>query len=219
MSFWLIQNADIFILSRFVDHEELGVYHLASRLGFVVSFLPQGFRMGMRPLRKSAVYDAFKEQYGKGTAGGQLLAYFTLICILAVLAMVLAGQVLVDIVPPAYAGAASLIPLTSLAFVGRRSTGRSTRTSTSPKKRPLFVGGVIAAALLFIGITWVLAPVDRRLRGAGRDDPRLLRAGARPLSQAVSAARSRSTSPTARSGTALLLAVGDRARGPVPGPE
>ena len=33
MSMWLIQNADIFILSRFVDHAELGVYHLASRLG------------------------------------------------------------------------------------------------------------------------------------------------------------------------------------------
>jgi hypothetical protein len=63
MSFWLIQNADIFILSRFVGHEELGVYHLASRLGFVVSFLPQGFRMGMRPMRKSAAYDAFTRVY------------------------------------------------------------------------------------------------------------------------------------------------------------
>ena len=46
--------------------------------------------MGMRPLRKSAMWDAFQEQYGKPTAGGQLLAYFCLICILAVLAMVLA---------------------------------------------------------------------------------------------------------------------------------
>ena len=107
MSFWLIQNADIFILSRFVSHDELGIYHLASRLGFVVSFLPQGFRMGMRPLRKSAMWDAFQEQYGKQTAGGQLLAYFCLICILAVLAMVLAGQVLVDAAPPAYADAAA----------------------------------------------------------------------------------------------------------------
>ena len=85
MSFWLIQNADIFILSRFVDHTELGVYSLASRLGFVVSFLPQGFRMGMRPLRKSAAFDAFKDQYGKATAQGQLLGYFCLVCILAVL--------------------------------------------------------------------------------------------------------------------------------------
>ena len=49
MSFWLVQNADIFILSRFVSHTELGIYSLASRLGFVVSFLPQGFRMGDAP--------------------------------------------------------------------------------------------------------------------------------------------------------------------------
>ena len=26
-----------------------------------------------------------------------------------------------------------------------------------PNKRPLFIGGVIAAALLFIGVTWALA--------------------------------------------------------------
>jgi O-antigen/teichoic acid export membrane protein len=159
MSFWLIQNADIFILSRFVSHEQLGVYHLASRLGFVVSFLPQGFRMGMRPLRKSAVYDAFKQQYGKETAGGQLLAYFSLICILAVLAMVLVGQVLVDVVSAdKYAGAASLIPLTSLAFVGPALYRTVNQNVNIPNKRPLFVGGVIAAAALFIGITWALAP-------------------------------------------------------------
>ena len=158
MSFWLIQNADIFILSRFVGHEELGVYHLASRLGFVVSFLPQGFRMGMRPMRKSAAYDAFKEQYGKATAGGQMLAYFTLICILAVLWMVLLGQVLVDVVGPKYANAASLIPLTALSFVGPAMYRTVNQNVNLPNKRPFFVGGVIAAAAMFIGITWLLAP-------------------------------------------------------------
>ncbi|MFI5121834.1 MAG: lipopolysaccharide biosynthesis protein [Vicinamibacteria bacterium] len=156
MSFWLIQNADIFILSRFVDHTELGVYHLASRLGVVVAFLPQGFRMGMRPLRKSAMWDAFQEQYGKQTAGGQLLAYFSLICILAVLAMVLAGQVLVDAAPPAYADAASLIPFTALGFVMPALYRTVNQNVAVPNKRPFFIGGVIAAALLFIGLTWAL---------------------------------------------------------------
>ncbi len=157
MSFWLIQNADIFILSRFVDHTDLGVYSLASRLGFVVSFLPQGFRMGMRPLRKSAMWDAFQEQYGKQTAGGQLLAYFTLICTLAVLAMVLAGRALVDAAPPAYAGAAGLIPLTALGFVGPAMYRTVNQNVNVPNKRPLFIGGVVVAALLFIGVTWALA--------------------------------------------------------------
>jgi O-antigen/teichoic acid export membrane protein len=158
MSFWLIQNADIFILSRFVSHEDLGVYHLASRLGFVVSFLPQGFRMGMRPMRKSAAYDAFKEQYGKATAGGQMLGYFTLICILAVLWMVLLGQVIVDVVGAKYAGAGSLIPLTALSFVGPAMYRTVNQNVNLPNKRPFFVAGVISAAVLFIGVTWLLAP-------------------------------------------------------------
>ncbi len=156
MSFWLVQNADIFILSRFVDHTELGIYALASRLGFVVSFLPQGFRMGMRPLRKSAMWDAFQEQYGKQTAGGQLLAYFTLVCILAVLAMVLGGQVLVELAPPEYADAATLIPFTALGFVMPALYRTVNQNVNLPNKRPLFIGGVIAAALLFIGVTCAL---------------------------------------------------------------
>jgi len=157
MSFWLIQNADIFILSRFVDHDQIGIYHLASRLGFVVSFGPQGFRMAMRPLRKSAMWDAFHDQYGKQTAGGQLLAYFTLVCILAVLAMVLAGKALVDAAPASYAAAASLIPLTALAFVGPAMYRTVNQNVNIPNKRPLFIGGVVAAAAIFIGITWALA--------------------------------------------------------------
>ena len=117
LSFWLVQNADVFILSRFVSDTELGVYALASRLGFVVSFLPQGFRMAMRPLRKSAAFQAVRDQYGRATVQGQLLGYFTLLCIFAVLVMILGGEVLVDVAPAAYAGAAGLIPFTAAAFV------------------------------------------------------------------------------------------------------
>lgn len=157
MSFWVIQNADIFILSRFVDHTELGIYSLASRLGFVVSFLPQGFRMAMRPLRKSAIFDAFKDQYGKRTAQGQLLAYFCLICILAVLLMVLCGQVLVDAAPEAYADAAPLIPFTAVGFVMPALYRTVNQNVNIPKKRPWFVGGIIAAAIMFCALAAVLA--------------------------------------------------------------
>ena len=54
-SMWVIQNADSFILSRFLDHKAIGLYNFASRTGFMVSFLPQGFRMSLRPIRKTAV--------------------------------------------------------------------------------------------------------------------------------------------------------------------
>ena len=117
LSFWLIVNADIFVLSRFVSDAELGVYTLASRVAFLAAFLPQGFRVALRPLRKAAIYKSVEDQYGKAEQRGQLLGYFVLLCITAVLAMVLIGHAAVDIAPDSFADAAPLIPLTAAALV------------------------------------------------------------------------------------------------------
>jgi O-antigen/teichoic acid export membrane protein len=157
-SFWVIQNADVFILSRFISDTDLGVYALASRLGFVVSFLPQGFRMAMRPLRKSAAFQAVRDQYGRATVQGQLLGYFTLLCIFAVLVMVLGGEVLVDAAPAAYAGAAGLIPFTAAAFVMPAVYRTVNQNVNLSHKRALFVSGCLGAATSFVVITVALAP-------------------------------------------------------------
>ena len=77
-SLWVTQNSDSFILSRFLDHKSIGLYNLASRTGFMVAFLPQGFRMALRPIRKTATYEAFRREYGIAVAQGQMLAYFYL---------------------------------------------------------------------------------------------------------------------------------------------
>ena len=158
MSFWLVQNADVFLLSRYLTDTELGVYALASRLGFVVSFLPQGFRMAMRPLRKSAAFQAVRDQYGKSTVQGQLLGYFSLLCIFAILVMILVGEVLVDAAPEAYAGAAGLIPFTAAAFVMPSVYRTVNQNVNLSHKRPLFIAGCVGAAVAFIGITIILAP-------------------------------------------------------------
>ena len=113
LSFWLVQNADVFILSRFISHTELGVYALASRLGFVVSFLPQGFRMAMRPLRKSAPSRRVQRPVRRATVQRPAARLLHLLCIFAVLVMILGGEVLVDAAPAAYAAAAGLIPFTA----------------------------------------------------------------------------------------------------------
>ena len=156
--FWVIQNADVFILSRVVSDTELGVYALASRLGFVVSFLPQGFRMAMRPLRQSAVFQAVRDEYGQGTQRGQLLGYFTLLCIFAVLAMILLGEVVVEIAPPAYADAAPLIPFTAAALVMPALYRTVNQNVILPNNRRVFVAGCLGAMVIFIGLTLLLAP-------------------------------------------------------------
>ena len=157
MSFWLIQNADIFILSRFISETDLGIYALASRLGIVVSFLPQGFRVAMRPLRKSAAFQAVRDQYGKATVQGQLLGYFVVLCVFSVLAMILGGEILVDLAPPEYADAAGLIPFTAAAAV-MPSVYRTVNQNTNlAHHRALFILGCIGAAVAFVAITCLLA--------------------------------------------------------------
>ena len=156
--FWVIQNADVFLLSRVVSETELGIYALASRLGFVVSFLPQGFRMAMRPLRKAAIFQAVSDEYGARTQKGQLLGYFSLLCIFAVLAMILLGEVIVEIAPPEYAGAAPLIPFTAAALVMPALYRTVNQNVMLPDNRRIFVPGCLGGMAVFIGLTFLLAP-------------------------------------------------------------
>jgi O-antigen/teichoic acid export membrane protein len=158
-SIWVVQNADVFLLSRFVDASDLGVYALASKVGLVVSFFPQGFRVAMRPLRKSAAFKAVRSQYGRSVADGQILGYFVLVCISSVLVMVLLGQLLVDLAPPEFEDAAPLIPLTAAGLtmpaLWRTMHGQ---TAWPGKSRATFVVATLLAAATFVGLCLLLAP-------------------------------------------------------------
>ena len=158
-SLWTVQNADVFILSRFVDNTDLGLYALASKIGLVVTFFPQGFRVAMRPIRKSPVFKAVRTQYGRSIADGQILGYFMLVCISSILAMVLLGQLIIDLAPPEFADAAPLIPLAA-AGLTMPALWRTVHSFTAwpGKTRVIFVVATVLAALTFVGACVLLAP-------------------------------------------------------------
>lgn len=158
LSMWTVQNVDIFILSRFISDADLGVYQLASRVGIVVAFLPGGFRMAMRPLRKSLAYKSVQQTYGRAVARGQELAYFVLLCVTTLLAVVLATELLVRLAPSGYSGAAPLIPLLAAGLMGPSIMRQVSRSVAIPRKRLNFILSVVSAALIFIGLTVLLAP-------------------------------------------------------------
>jgi len=157
-SMWVIQNVDTFILSRFVDHHELGVYNLASRTGFVVAILPQGFRVALRPLRRGAAYLAMKRQYGRQVAQGQLLAYFVLLCITAILAMFLLGEAIVHDATGDFGEAAGLIPLAAGAMAMPALFRTVSSMAILPNKRRTFVLGIVVVALAYIGLAILIVP-------------------------------------------------------------
>src|SRR5215208_2095561 len=151
-SLWVVQNSDAFILSRFLDHKSIGLYNLASRTGFMVAFLPQGFRMALRPIRKTAAYEAFRREYGVAVAQGQMLVYFYLITLTAILAMVLGGEVLIAVGGPEFESVAPLVPLTAAAMSMPAMFRTVAMSGTYKKRRRMFVGSAVFVGVAYVGI-------------------------------------------------------------------
>ncbi len=158
MSMWVIQNADTFLLSRYVDHKQVGYYSLAQKLGYVVSFLPQGFRIAMRPLRKSAMFDAVKEQYGSAIARGQLMAYFCLVSMVAIVTMIMGGTLIINQASAQFQAAAPLIPFTAAAMTMPALFRTVSGQVDFPKKRYWWYGSLFVAAATFAGWIAILVP-------------------------------------------------------------
>jgi O-antigen/teichoic acid export membrane protein len=158
LSMWTVMNADIFLLSRFVSDTDLGIYQLASRVGVMVALLPGGFRMAMRPLRKSAAYKSVQQDYGRPVARGQELGYFILLCVSTLLAVTLIAEVLVRAAPSGYADAAPLIPVLAAGLMGPSVMRQVSRSVSIPRKRLNFILAVVAAALIFIASCLILIP-------------------------------------------------------------
>ena len=160
LSMFTVQNADVFLLSRFVGHADVGQYQLAQKFGFIVSFLPQGFRIALRPLRKTAMFQAVRDQYGSAVAKGQLLAYFLILSIFAILAMILTGgALLLAAAGPSYDKAAPLIPLTAAMMTMPALFRTVNGQSFFPHKRAFFISCVIFAAVSYVG--WMILLVPR----------------------------------------------------------
>jgi O-antigen/teichoic acid export membrane protein len=157
LSMWLVGYADIFILSRFVSDADLGTYHLASRAGFLVAFLPGGYRKALRPLQKTTTFRAVEDEYGVGTARGIQLGYFVLMLIGVLLAVTVLAQVLVRVAPSSYSDAAPLIPLLSAGLVAPTVYRMLNKSVKYGNKRVPFIIGAVVAAILFVVFGFVLS--------------------------------------------------------------
>ena len=165
LSMFTLMNADIFLLSRFVSDADVGVYQLASRTAIVIALIPGGFRIAMRPLRKSLTFRAVQDEYGRATARGQQLTYFLLLCVIALFGATLAAEVLAHLAPSGYGDAAPLVPLIALAVMGPSLMRSVSQAISIRRKRITFILGAVTAELVFVGTALLLIP-ELGLEGA-----------------------------------------------------
>lgn len=158
LSMWVVGYADIYLLSKFVDHSQLGTYHLASKAAFLVAVLPGGFRKALRPLQKTPMFQAVEKEYGVGTARGTQFGYFWIMLAGTMLATAVMATVMIRVAPPAYAGAAPLIPLVAGGLVAPTVYRMTNKSVKYGDKRVPFIIGAICAMFLFIGLSLLLIP-------------------------------------------------------------
>jgi O-antigen/teichoic acid export membrane protein len=157
-SFWTINSSQVFFLSRYVSHSDLGIFALAQRAGIVVALLPTGFRRALRPLKRTTAFAAVEDQYGSNVARGQQLGYFLLVTLASLLAITLLADPVVSLAPPEYEDAAPLIPLMAAAMVSPTVFRMLNKSAKYRRKRRVFIVSAVVAGLLFVAGCLVLIP-------------------------------------------------------------
>lgn len=158
VSYWTVGHADKFIVSRFVSPTDLGLYQLASMMGFLLAAVPAAFFKAWRPLKRTMTFAAVDDHYGVGVARGAMLTYFGLTCITALLAVTLFSPAIVRLAPPSFEDAASLIPLLAAGAVMPYVLRAMNKAGTLRRKRRFYTLSVVVAAIAFVGLAFALVP-------------------------------------------------------------
>jgi hypothetical protein len=155
--FWVVQNVDLFLLSRYVSDAEIGLYRVAGRVAAIGSYLSSAFLMAWNPLRLTATFQAVEEERGPAAIRGEIVAYFLFAGLWLVLGLAVAADAVVRIAPESYAGAASLIPLLAAGAVAHGLLVVLYRSSKFPRRRRRYPAIVVAGAVLFVPLSvWLI---------------------------------------------------------------
>jgi O-antigen/teichoic acid export membrane protein len=157
LSFFIVQNLDLFALSRYVDDEEVGFYRLAARIAAVAAYAGSAFFLAWVPLRRGIGFAAAEEEKGSQLEA-MLLTYFCVLCAGLLVLMTIGADLLVKIAPPAYAAAAPLVPVVGAAFVAHGLLVAVYRTSRFPDRRGTYISVVVASVGLFVIAAMALIP-------------------------------------------------------------
>lgn len=157
LSFWTIQNVDLFLLSRFAAAGEVAEYRVATRLASVSAYLTSAFLMAWGPLRLSALGIAVERHHG-ATLRRFVLLYYGLAATWVLLAVALAAEPVAGLFPQAYGISPALVVLVAGGSVASGAVVVVYRLAGVPGGRRRYAKVVVGAAALFLCVALLLVP-------------------------------------------------------------
>jgi O-antigen/teichoic acid export membrane protein len=158
LAFFLMQSADVLLLSRFASADAVGVYRVAGSLATPASYAVAVFLLAWGPLSRSPLQTALRRERGEREVGAGLALYY--VCGAGWMIVVLAGLAdpLAQIAPHSYAGAADLVPILGLVAVARGWLVVVYRVSEYPTSRNYFILSSALGAAAWLGLSFVFIP-------------------------------------------------------------
>ncbi|MEA2347933.1 MAG: hypothetical protein QOG62_1720 [Thermoleophilaceae bacterium] len=158
LSFWAIQEGNIFLLSHFAPASEVGFFRVANQVASFGGFIVVAFLRASGPLSREPIHKAARRERGAAAVDTLMCTYFALGTVYVMLIFILAADVLVKIAPPSYAAAAPLIPVLVLAGVANGWFRVTYRYSRFPEKRRAKIRFSVLAGVIFFAVGILLVP-------------------------------------------------------------
>jgi hypothetical protein len=155
---FVVHNGDALVMSRFASAASVGIYRVASRLSAVISYLVSAFLLAWAPLERSTLFQTTYDQHGAQRMHSRMLTYYVISALTVTLGLGLAGNLIVELSPPAYRDAANLIPFASFAFVFYGMFVVIARTTYHPHRDFVHNGSAALAAVVYIALSALLVP-------------------------------------------------------------
>lgn len=157
-SFWVIQNVDLYVVTRFASDHDAGLYRLASRLGNLASYLVSAFLMAWTPLQRTSLFAAAEQAQPGGAMRSDMATYFVIVGCGALVALVTASDLLIGLAGPGYGDAAPLIPLLALGFLVYGAFVVTQRVVRYPQRRRAYPVIATLCAVVFLAAALALTP-------------------------------------------------------------
>lgn len=150
LGIWVIQNADILLLSVFASDGIVGKYRVANRLGAFMLYAISAFLMASGALERTALGRAAHSNHGRAPVRALLVRYYATGGVYLVLFLALAADALMLLAAPEYRDADSLIPVLAAGFLAFGMFSLLTRVAVVPRRARIHAALVTGGAVAFV---------------------------------------------------------------------